>query len=474
MPPVLFTTESDVSRAPQLSNQRAINCFVERQAPTAKGNAPLFGAPGLSLFASLGGGPVRGATLMGATPYFVSGPDLYVVNPDGSSTPVGAGIAGGSNVVSMANNGTQVCVVDGTNGWIYSVAGGFVQITSAAFYPAFTVNFMDGYFIFDRTGTNEWFLSALYDGTSYNALDFASAEGEPDIVVATVQNLQLLFIFCTTHIELWYDAGALLFPFQRYAGGIINYGCRSPQAIVKQDGAIFFLGSDHIFYRLQANVPIRVSTHYVERIIEQEPDITLVSCLTYTIEGHKMVAVTFPGQAITLEFDISTGKWHERQSWTDNPATGATTSMGRWRGNVAIGAYDNQLVGDTVGNVGIVDWTVYTEFGNTMPMIAQGITQHHDRQRVYVDRLELDVQAGVGLITGQGSDPQVMLDYSRDGGMTWLTQQPWLGMGMQGEYLRRLRWLNLGQGFDLVFRVTITDPVFRCIIACNGDFAVGA
>ena len=94
--------------------------------------------------------------------------------------------------------------------------------------------------------------------------------------------------------------------------------------------------------------------------------------------------------------------------------------------------------------------------------------------RVFVDRFELDIQAGVGLISGQGSDPQVMLRYSRDGGETWSLQQQWRSMGKQGQYTKRLRWLKQGQGREWQWEVTITDPVWRTIIAAHADLAVGA
>lgn len=474
MPPILFATETAVSRAPQLNNQLLVNAFVERQGPTAKSQAPIFGAPGLTATSLLSGPTVRGSHNFNEVAYYVSGPNLYSVAADNSFSLVATGIAG-TGPVSIDDNGTQVAIVNGAQGYIYTVAGGLVQITAAAFYPAETVTFMDGYFIFDRVGTNEFFLSALYDGTSFNGLDFASAEGQSGFVVATVQNLQLLFIFTTSHIELWYDAGASDFPFQRYAGGIINYGTISPRTIIKQDGAIFFLGRDHTFYRLQANIPIRVSTHEIETLIALDPDITRAECLTFTLEGHKMVVLNLVASSQTVAFDISTGKWHSRRSWQQNP-DGSLTDLGRWRAAVALEIYDTVFIGDAFsGQIGQTDWyNAFTEFGNPMPMIARSAPQHHDRMRVFVDRFELDIQAGVGLISGQGSDPQVMLRYSRDGGETWSLQQQWRSMGKQGQYTKRLRWLKQGQGREWQWEVTITDPVWRTIIAAHADLAVGA
>lgn len=472
MPPIMFAVESAQSRAPMLSSERLVNCFVERQAPEAKSPSPIFGTPGMTQFADVGSGPIRGRWNFQGLLYVVSGTQLWSVSTAGAGTLIGDGILG-QNPVGISDNGVQLCVVNGLGGFIFTLATGvFGPITDPNFFPAFTVTFMDGYFIFDRAGTNEWFISALYDGTTYNGLDFASAEANTDMLVGSAQNLQLLFLFCSEHIEIWYDAGNSNFPFARYAGGVITYGCISPYTIIGQDGALFFLGADKVFYRLQANVPIRVSSHAMETIIAADGDITQARCTTYTQEGHKFILLTLPVSGRTLAFDISTGKWHERESWNANGS-----SLGIWRGAFAIEIYQRILVGDAfTGQVGALSPMVgptYTEYGNPIRMLAISATVHHDRKRVFLPLLELDVQPGVGLTTGQGVDPQLMLSLSVDGGKTYRKSQRWRSMGKIGEYARRLRWTRNGNARQWVVMVSITDPVFRCIIAANAQISLG-
>lgn len=470
MPQVLFAIESAQSRSLPLSAQRLVNLFTERQPPEAKSQIPIFGAPGLTLVSDIGTGPIRGMWRMQDVLFVVSGPDLYEVGSGGMGAFRGTGIFGTSNV-SMADNGKQLCIVNGVSGWIYTPATTtFTPITSPNFNPAKTVTFFDGYFVFDHVGTNQFFISGIYDGLTYSGLDFASAESSPDFVVGTTQNLEFLFIFCEQHIELWYDAGGSSFPFQRYAGGVIPRGCIAPLSLIKQDNAVFFLGNDKVFYRMQGNVPIRVSTHPVEHAFAQYSDISQAFCFTYTLEGHKFINVTFPVTSHTWVYDISTEKWHERESLDEDGH-----SYGRWRANAVAEVYGPQTyIGDAFsGKIWLLDWTVYTEGGNTILGLAHSAPIHSDRHRVYISRFELDVQAGVGLTTGQGSDPQIMLRWSRDGGQTFSLPQPWRGMGRVGEYLRRLRWLRLGNARQWVFQLTITDPVPRVIIAAHADITVG-
>jgi hypothetical protein len=467
MPEIVFGLESYESRSLPLSAQRLLNCFLEAQPQGTKSQVPIFGAPGLTLWTTLPTSPIRGLWNFNGTLYVTAGNSLYRVNNAGGYKLLGTGITG-TGVVSMSDNGTQVVVSNGVEGYLVDDTDHFQQIIDPNFYSANSVLYFDNYFVFDRKGTNEFFLSALGDGLSYNGLDFASAEAQPGLITAVAQNLQLLFIFCQNHIEMWYDAGTADFPFQRYAGGVIERGCVSPHTIILQDDAIFFLGVDRVFYRLQGNVPIRMSTHAVEHAFAGYGDISDAFCFTYTLEGHKMVCLQFPSVPHTWEFDISTRKWHERESWDANNQT-----YNRWRGNCAIEIYNHILIGDAFsGKIGILDWDNNTEYGNILQCSVTSSPIHADRLRVFIGRLELDMQAGVGLTSGQGSNPKVWLSWSKDGARTWSKPQLPRSIGKIGEYVKRQRWLNLGSGYQFVLRVTISDPVQRVIIGTHADVEV--
>lgn len=78
---------------------------------------------------------------------------------------------------------------------------------------------------------------------------------------------------------------------------------------------------------------------------------------------------------------------------------------------------------------------------------------------IFLRRLELEFQRGEGLSDGQGSDPQIMLSISRDGGKTW-GPEIWTSAGKQGEFQRRAIWRQLGRARNPVVRIVVTDPVF--------------
>ena len=193
------------------------------------------------------------------------------------------------------------------------------QITAPAFMPANTVVYFDDYFVLSATGTQEFFISGLGDGTQYNGLDFASAQASPDDVQAVVNFHEQLLIFKQKRIEVWYDAGAVNFPFQRFDGAYIQRGVASPYSIAQEDNTVFWLGEDGIFYRLEGYNPVRISNFGTEHAWAQYPTITDASCFVITMEGHKFLFLTFQAGNATWCYDISSGTqsplWHERESW---------------------------------------------------------------------------------------------------------------------------------------------------------------
>jgi len=469
MPVIPFATESYQSAARPLSSQRVVNMYVEVEGPDKKAPRPLFGAPGMIPFSSIGTGPIRGMRVMSDVLFAVSGTQLYRVDTNGNGTLISSTAITGNGNVSMSDNGKQLCIVNSAKGYIWSVAAGWQPITSANFHPAATVTFFDDVFVFDDIDTNQFFISGILDGTSIPG-DFASAEVKPADVKAVLNNHETLLIFTKKIIESWYDAGNTNFPFARYDGGTIERGLIASQALVEEDNSVFFLGDDLIFYRLDYPIPRRVSTHGVETQWGKYSTVEDAFAFSYTLNGHKFITLTFPSVPATWVYDIATGEWHERESRDAN-----FNSLSRWRANCFASAYGKLLVGDALsGTIAALDTSTYTELGN--PMVGSAVSPpiHADRKRVFMSRYELDVVPGVGVTTGQGSDPQIMLDWSDDGGFTWSGIQQWTSMGRIGEYKKRMRWLRKGQARERIIRVNISDPVQRVIMAAHADLQQGA
>jgi hypothetical protein len=80
---------------------------------------------------------------------------------------------------------------------------------------------------------------------------------------------------------------------------------------------------------------------------------------------------------------------------------------------------------------------------------------------MFMPRVEFLIQPGVGLTDpdDQGYDPQLMFQVSKDGGETYTPEQ-WAGMGREGDYTKRVRFLRTPNRYrNAVGRVVVTDPV---------------
>lgn len=455
------------ARALPLSAQRTVNLYVEQAPKDAKSPVVLYGTPGIKSFAdSVGAGPIRGKRDFAGTLFAVSGNTLYEVDSAGTATSRGT-INTSSGPVSMSHNQAstkQLILVDGTDGWIYTSSGGLVQITDGDFFASSVVGFQDQYFILVRDGTGQFFLSNLNAGTVYTATDIANAEGDPDNLVTLINNHRELWLFGEKTIEVWYNSGASDFPFNRFEGGFLERGCAAAFSVAEDDNTVFWLGEDRIAYRADGYTPQRISQHGIEEAWRKYATISDAEAFIYTMGGHKFYVLTFPTEAATWVYDINTGMWHERQSF----------GLGRWRVSTHVEIYGKHLVGDSQqGRIGELDLDTYQEWGETMQGQATGPPVHQGRLRIFHSLFELDIESGVGLTSGQGSDPRVWLDYSDDGGRSWSARQTFRSMGKIGEYLTRLRWQRLGQSRQRIYRITVSDPVKRSFIGARLEAEAG-
>lgn len=461
---------SYVTRSVNAADSRMVNLFPELVPEGGKESAFLSRAPGLTLVASVGTGPVRGMIVMGGLLYVVSGSTLYSVDANYNIVTIGTVVNDGKPVSMATGPGlTTNNLFIACNGpsYLYSVdpvSGGlFGQIVDPAFKGAVTVGFLDGFFVWNQPNTQTiWVLDVLNIGNGINPLNFKQAEGSPDNVVGLIVDHRELWIFGTNSTEVWYDAGNPLYPFAPIQGAFSEIGCASPWTIAKMDNTVFWLSSDArgqgIVYKARGYTGQRISTHALEWQIQQYGDISNALAYTYQQDGHAFYVLVFPGHNTTWVYDAATQAWHERAGFS----SGAFT---RHAGNCQVFFNNFNLVGDySNGNIYKFDLYNYTDNGapqrwlRSWRALASG---ENKLTRAAHHSLQLDCESGVGLNAGQGSDPQVMLRWSDDGGHTW-SNEHWASMGKIGEFYRRVIWRRLGMTLklrDRVYEVSGTDPV---------------
>lgn len=465
-----FIGPSYTLRSVNVDAQRCVNMYPElNELGTGKERevAALVGTPGLVKLATAGSGPWRGLyySSKGRT-FGVSGTGFYEVTTPTAPVLLGT-LTTGSGKVGMTDNGVDLVLVDGAKGYTYRFSTGvFAQITDPEFPPgANAAFFLDQYILVNEPGSGKFWFSGISAATSWDGLDFAQAEGAPD-------NLQTIFV---DHRELWlpgdrsievfYNVGDADNPFQRLPGAFIEEGAIGG-TFQKLDNTIFYVSRNvdgqGMVKRAQGYRPQRISTHAIELAIAGYGDLSNATSYVYQEKGHSFYVLNFPTAKSSWAFDVSTGLWHER-TYTRPDGSGEE----RHRAEVHVFDGTRHLVGDYQnGNLYRLDDDTYTDDG--APITRRRTAPHisSNGRRVFVSEFQLDLEAGVGLATGQGSDPQVFLRSSKDGGHTWGMEHA-ASMGKQGEYRRRAIWRRLGESRDRVFDVYSTEPVKQVWLGAN-------
>ena len=463
-----------VARSVNAADNRMINLFPEIVPEGGKEPAFLNRAPGLAFLATIGDGPIRGLWVLKADPtraFVVSGNKFYEINSSYTATLRGTLVADNIGPVSMADNGNQIFIAANPKGYIFNTSTNvFAEITDPDFPGAVTVSYLDGYFIFNPPNSQKFYLTELLDGTAVDPLDFASAEGSSDGLVALIVDHRELWLFGTDSVEVWYDAGLSDFPFVRIQGAFNELGCAAPYSVAKLDNGLFWLGSDArgkgIVYRAEGYTGKRMSTHAIEWQIQQYGDISDAIGYTYQQDGHAFYVLIFPSANATWVFDVATQAWHERAGFLNGNFTRHRSNCQMaYNGKVIVGDYQN-------GNIYAFDLDVYADNGQPQKWLRSWRalpTGQNNLKRTAQHAMQLDCETGVGLNLGQGDDPQAMLRWSDDGGHTY-SNEHWKSLGKIGVYQKRAIWRRLGMTLklrDRVYEISMTDPVKTAIVGAE-------
>ena len=423
-----------------------VNCYAEKGDGDKRQDLALIAAPGLTEWAVVGAGPIRGSIVCADVLDVVSGASLYSVDNAGTETLIGA--IGGTGPVRMACNASEVCIAANGTGYVYS--GG--TLSTPCPFTASDVVYADGYILWVQEDSEQFYISALDNALTYDGADIASVEGFPDNVVGVINDHREQLFFGSRSTEVFYNSGAAAFPFERQGNAFIERGCFDRDSIAKADNVVIFVGDDRMVYTLSGYQPQRISTHAIEYLLR---DATYARAFTFTLEGHKFYVLECDRG--TVAFDFATGAWHSRKSWGSD----------LWRIGGHVEAYGRSLFTDrATGQLFTASFDGFTEDGDTLEYEIVLPTIEGDRGRATMYAFEATIAGGVG--NGTATDPQIMLAYSDDGGHRW-SNELWRTLGAVGEYRTRAVWRRLGQFRQRQIKLRITDPASRFVIGFWAD-----
>ena len=443
--------------------QRSINLFPSIvESGSGKSPAILQSIPGLTLF-STPTGAVRGLFYTSENSmYAVAGNKFYHISSLGVATEQGT-LSTATGSVDITQNLNQIIIVDGANGYTYTFAGNiFSRINDAAFYGSDRVGVVDGYAIFIKPNSQVFYISAVDDANTYDGLDFASAEGNPDNLVAIVADHAQVVLFGSSSTEIWEDIDGNDFPFARNNGARIETGCIAAHSAKKLDNTVIWLGSDErgggMVWKLSGYTPVRISTQAIEEAIQSVTDLSGAVAYTYQQDGNSFYVLNIPGLLTSLVFDVATGAWHERAELVDGEYT-------KHRGTCHAYAYGKHYVGADDGKIYQYDATANTNNGDIL--VRDRITPHQatpDYDQQVFGSLQVDCEVGHGVAGGVA--PTLTMRYSNDGGYTYGAWHS-VSMGAVGKRLQRCIFRRLSSAYDRVWQIRCTDDTQLNIVGAN-------
>lgn len=437
--------------------QRSVNLYLRQIEGLGEDRQLILDScPGLRTLVDLGA-TVRGSYNAYGRWFVVAGSTLYEVQTSGSYVSRGT-LASSSGFVSMKAGRDQLVIVDGPNGYVFSLATNtFNPITDPDWRGSNWVEELDGYFVFVAPGSDQFYLSAIDDGANYDALDFSSADAQPDNIITHRVKKRELFLFGMVSTEVWINSGDADFPFVRYNSTPIDVGIVGNRAAIFAGDTLIFVGQTvsgaGYVYEMQGHQPVRISTQAVEEALQSSTDLSQASMWTYQTDGNEFVGINAPGLETTWVFDFSTRQWHERADFADGEFLPLRADIVTFVGNRHYATGGTKLYR--------LDSSYYQ---NGDDILVRERTWPH----LVTPSLEPIAYRGLELQCKTGEGGSITLEISNDGGYVY---GPPLArsLGAVGRRNQRVRWLLLGSGLDRVHRLRITDAVPATFYSCALD-----
>jgi len=467
--PIFDSFNRDRSRSG--NTDQCVNIYPEDiDGPKGPEIGLLISVPGKRLLGTIGPGPIRGMYegndgLM----YVVSGAGVYSATTGYAGTLLGT-IDSSSGAVSIINSPTQILVVDGTGGWVWDrVALTFtktienagtdcVNPTAAIYQDGFGIVNSDDNQIY-QTNYND--LAAMTSGSPATANN-AYVQNSSKNVVTLFDLKEEVWIFKEDSIEIWINQGAAGFAFTPLQGVSIPVGCSALASVAQLGESIAWLGGSEqgngVVYMSVGYQAVPITTPALSTRFQNFSSLSDAVAWGYQKDGHYFYVITFPIEGESWAYDLKTKKWHRRAGFNNGVMTRDIANCSVFfNGLNIVGDYQN-------GNIYALDNEVFTDNGMNRKWVRswralpssmpQGVPMSFDSLQILLE---------TGITVPAGTNPQIMLRWSDDGGYTW-TQEFQVQMGKTGETSWRAIKIRcgstkIGTGMDRIWEISGVDPV---------------
>lgn len=436
-----------------------------------------------------GGEPLQNGSgvITGAGTNYAVGDLIYLQNSDGQQNATAVvevtAVSGGtitafsvsqggafgpmlpSEFVQQSTTGSGEGFVMTSPGYDASVP---IYMLTLPFPNPVSASYQDGFGLVNPANTQEMYQSNLNDLSIWQPLNFSSADAEPDFIQAMAELHEQQYIFKKLNTEVWINTGLAGFAFQRLSGVHIEMGCAAPFSVTQVGEALVWLAqNDQGLGTVQAisgYEPKKISTKAIDGVIQGYSTISDAIGYCYQQHGHVFYVLIFPTANATWVYDFSTELWHSRAAFANGQFSR------HWSNCYA--SYNNQcIVGDyRNGNIYAYNQNTLTDNGTPNKWVRswRALQKPVFTPTTYAS-LQIDMQTGIAV--PDGTNPQVCLRWSDDGGHNWSNQR-FLPAGKPGQtalrvIFKRLGSTKLNSGLDRIFELTSTDLMPVALIGAD-------
>lgn len=453
--PIVLSADS--RRRTGLAPQRLQNWYA--QPLPAEANKPtrarILPTPGRTPRVDLGG-PIEGVYcepgVRSGALFAVAGRRLFHISEGWVATLLGT-IAGSADIVFA---GLRDALYIASQGKPYRYNGTLTQVTDPDAPDLATMTVLAQRIVGSELDGDTLYWSASLDGTAWEALGFATAEQLPDANRVAVRVSGQLLLLGEKSIEVHQVTGDAALPFANVTAQSIDEteGVISRFAWALKGDKIYLVGGNHRIYvmsgfalkELPTNGELEDALQLMSSFQRQQ-----VTCFAYTRGTHEFLVIRLPGYPAFV-LDVSTGFWHTRKTW------GREEYIVRYHAR----AYAQDVVGvEGDSMLYTLNETEFTDAGAPIERIAT--LKPAFGQNESVGSMCVDLQAFGQPLTGQGSDPRLMVDVATDGRSDRddTRAETTIQVGKNGKFDKPTLW-GLGDmpaGESATITLRLTDPI---------------
>jgi hypothetical protein len=464
--------------------EELINLFPQK-VESSDPNAPPYcylNTPGFEEINHVAEGPIRGSCIAGTLTFFVSGFAFYEYDSATDTATLRGTVLADANPATLCWNGTagdQLFITSGDVGYCYELTA---HTLSTVLMSGATMGaYLDGYFLALDAATGTLQISDLLDGQTWDPAQIAQRSDAADPwICMTVIHAEIWMMGNRTG-AVWFNAGSFPFPFEMIQGSRFEQGIVAPFSAIRDVSPLMWLSANAQGARMvlmaQGYAGVPVNSAALVHALQLYTTVSDATSMSFQIEGQTWYVLTFPTEDVTWAWN-GIG-WFKLAYWNH-----ATSTWEAWRVRTHVFTFDGvHFMGDrATGAFYRMAMDLYTDVDDAI-ILRERIPPRFstpDQVRFTVPSIQVLADVGVGTMptsddlpdTDPDSNPQMMLQTSRDAGKTW-GQERWAPLGPIGAYGTRVYWTQCGQARNRVDRFRVSAAVPIRLVDCLIDVRVG-